>query len=47
MRSLAALGVIYVVKTTWLEDCDHKMKEVPVLRRHIAYDLLHPKGVVL
>jgi len=47
VRSLAALGVIYVVKTTWLEDCDHKMKEVPVLRRHIAYDLLHPKGVVL
>ncbi|CAJ1971926.1 unnamed protein product [Sphenostylis stenocarpa] len=46
VRSLAALGVIYVVKTTWLEDCDHKKKEVPILRRHIAYDLLHPKGAV-
>ncbi|XP_068471908.1 uncharacterized protein [Phaseolus vulgaris] len=44
VRSLAALGVIYVVKTTWLEDCDHKKIEVPVLRRHIAYDLLHPKA---
>lgn len=47
VRSLAALGVIYVVKTSWLEDCDHKKKEVPVLRRHIAYDLLQPKGLVL
>ncbi|XP_014502700.1 DNA topoisomerase 2-binding protein 1-A isoform X4 [Vigna radiata var. radiata] len=44
VRSLAALGVIYVVKTSWLEDCDHKKKEVPVLRRHIAYDLLQPKA---
>nr|KYP40240.1 DNA topoisomerase 2-binding protein 1 [Cajanus cajan] len=44
VRSLAALGVIYVVKTTWLEDCDREKKEVPVLRRHIAYDLLHQKA---
>ncbi|KAK7367966.1 hypothetical protein VNO80_09986 [Phaseolus coccineus] len=44
VRSLAALGVIYVVKTTWLEDRDHKKIEVPVLRRHITYDLLHPKA---
>ncbi|TKY56104.1 DNA topoisomerase 2-binding protein 1-A [Spatholobus suberectus] len=44
VRSLAALGVISVVKTVWLEDCDREKKEVPVLRRHIAYDLLHPKA---
>ncbi|XP_054788332.1 uncharacterized protein LOC129294174 isoform X2 [Prosopis cineraria] len=44
VRSLAALGIIYVVKTTWLEDCDHEKKEVPVLKRHIAQDLLLPKG---
>lgn len=44
VRGLAALGVIYVVRTTWLEDCDHEKKEVPVQRRHIAYDLLLLKG---
>ncbi|RDY12354.1 hypothetical protein CR513_02868, partial [Mucuna pruriens] len=44
VRSLAALGVIYVVKTSWLEDCDREKKEVPVLRRHIAYDIFHPKA---
>ncbi|KAI9097870.1 hypothetical protein K1719_025641 [Acacia pycnantha] len=44
VRSLAALGIIYVVKTTWLEDCDREKKEVPVLKRHIAHDLLLPKG---
>ncbi|KAI4337857.1 hypothetical protein L6164_016226 [Bauhinia variegata] len=43
VRSLAALGVIYVVKTTWLEDCDREKKEVPVLKRHVANDLLLPK----
>lgn len=43
-RRLAALGVIYVVKTAWLEDCDRQKKEVPVLRRHIAHDLLNPKA---
>jgi len=47
VRSLAALGVIYVVKTAWLEDCDREKKQVPVLRRHIAYDLLYPKGLLL
>ncbi|XP_059454204.1 uncharacterized protein LOC132184545 isoform X2 [Corylus avellana] len=46
VRSLAALGVIYVVKTAWLEDCDHEKKEIPVLQRHIAYDLLLPKDAV-
>lgn len=44
VRGLAALGVIYVVRTTWLEDCDHEKKEIPVQRRHIAYDLLLLKG---
>lgn len=47
VRSLAALGVIYVVKTSWLEDCNREKKEVPVLRRHIASDLLLPKGLLL
>ncbi|KAK7385140.1 hypothetical protein VNO78_30851 [Psophocarpus tetragonolobus] len=44
VRHLAAFGVIYVVKTAWLEDCDREKKQVPVLRRHIAHDLLHPKA---
>lgn len=47
VRSLAALGVIYVVKTKWLEECDREKREVPVLRRHIAQDLLLPKGLLL
>ncbi|XP_075647352.1 uncharacterized protein LOC142618322 isoform X1 [Castanea sativa] len=46
VRSLAALGVIYVVKPTWLEDCDCEKKEIPVLQRYIAYDLLLPKDSV-
>ncbi|KAI8531380.1 hypothetical protein RHMOL_Rhmol11G0131900 [Rhododendron molle] len=46
VRGLAALGVIYVVRTMWLEDCDHEKKEVPVQRRHIAYDLLLLKDPV-
>uniref|UniRef100_F6H0I2 BRCT domain-containing protein n=1 Tax=Vitis vinifera TaxID=29760 RepID=F6H0I2_VITVI len=43
VRGLAATGVISVVRTIWLEDCDHEKKEVSVLRRHIAHDLLLPK----
>ncbi|XP_057993349.1 uncharacterized protein LOC110654330 isoform X2 [Hevea brasiliensis] len=43
LRALAAFGVINVVRPTWLEDCDHEKKEIPVLRKHIAYDLLLPK----
>ncbi|CAI9102882.1 OLC1v1001248C1 [Oldenlandia corymbosa var. corymbosa] len=43
IRNIAALGVIFIVKTEWLEDCFHKKKEVPVLRRHIAIDMLLPK----
>ncbi|GFP96294.1 DNA topoisomerase 2-binding protein 1 [Phtheirospermum japonicum] len=46
VRSLAALGVIYIVKTTWLEECTFKKKEVPVLQSHIAYDLLLPKDPI-
>lgn len=47
VRSLAALGVIHVVKTSWLEDCDREKKEVTVLQRHIANDTLLPKGLLL
>lgn len=39
------MGVISVVRPIWLEDCDREKKEIPVLRRHIAYDLLVPKGM--
>ncbi|KAE9595895.1 putative BRCT domain-containing protein [Lupinus albus] len=44
IRHLASLGVIYVVTTSWLEDCHRQKKEVPVLRRHIACDLFLPKA---
>ncbi|XP_065847986.1 uncharacterized protein [Euphorbia lathyris] len=43
LRGLAASGVIHVVRSTWLEDCDREKKEIPVVRQHIAYDLLLPK----
>ncbi|KAI3671695.1 hypothetical protein L1987_87435 [Smallanthus sonchifolius] len=43
VRSLSAMGVINVVKTVWLEDCEREKKEIPVVRRHVAYDLLLPK----
>lgn len=43
VRSLAAFGVIHVVRTIWLEDCDREKKEIPVLPRHLASDLLLPK----
>ncbi|GLT55836.1 hypothetical protein SLA2020_289240 [Shorea laevis] len=46
IRSLAASGVIQVVKTTWIEDCDCRKREIPVESRHIAYDLLFPKDSV-
>ncbi|KAJ0085046.1 hypothetical protein Patl1_08273 [Pistacia atlantica] len=46
VRSLAALGVIQVVKTSWLEDCDRERKEIPVLQKHVAYHLLLPKDSV-
>ncbi|XP_050213388.1 uncharacterized protein LOC126664850 isoform X2 [Mercurialis annua] len=43
LRGLAASGVIDVVRPKWLEDCIRQKKEVPVLRQHVAYDLLLPK----
>ncbi|XP_022134020.1 DNA topoisomerase 2-binding protein 1 [Momordica charantia] len=44
VRDIAASGVIHVVRTTWLEDCDRQKKEIPVLGRHMAYDALIPKA---
>lgn len=46
VRDIAASGVIHVVRTTWLEDCDRQKKEIPVLGRHMAYDELIPKGLI-
>ncbi|GMJ15184.1 meiosis defective 1 [Hibiscus trionum] len=46
VRSFAASGVIHVVKTNWLEDCDRQRKEIPVHQRHVAYDLLLHKDSV-
>ncbi|XWS25087.1 hypothetical protein CRYUN_Cryun27aG0041000 [Craigia yunnanensis] len=46
VRTLAASGVIRVVKSNWLEDCDCQKKEIPVHQRHVAYDLLLPKDSV-
>ncbi|XP_042507747.1 DNA topoisomerase 2-binding protein 1-A-like isoform X2 [Macadamia integrifolia] len=43
VRGYAALGVIYVVRTSWLEDCDREKREVPVSQRHVASELLLPK----
>ncbi|KAH9691347.1 transcription coactivator [Citrus sinensis] len=43
IRSLASLGIIQVVKSTWLEDCDRERREISILQRHVAYDLLLPK----
>ncbi|KAK4804379.1 hypothetical protein SAY86_004196 [Trapa natans] len=46
-RSLAALGIIDVVRVrpNWLEDCDQEKKEIAVLQKPVAYDLLLPKGL--
>ncbi|XP_071721004.1 uncharacterized protein [Rutidosis leptorrhynchoides] len=44
--SLSAMGVINVVRTVWLEDCEREKKEIPVTRRHVAYDLLLPKDSI-
>ncbi|GJR06052.1 DNA topoisomerase 2-binding protein 1 isoform X1 [Tanacetum coccineum] len=43
VRSLSAMGVINVVRTVWLEDCERQKKELPVHHRHVAYDFLLPK----
>ncbi|MCI15366.1 DNA topoisomerase 2-binding-like protein, partial [Trifolium medium] len=42
--SIAARGVVYVIKTSWLEDCDREKKQVPVLQEYSAYDLVFPKA---
>lgn len=47
VRSLAAFGIIHVVRTTWLEDCAREKKEIHVDQRHIAHDLLLPKGLFI
>ncbi|BBG95580.1 transcription coactivator, partial [Prunus dulcis] len=47
VRGFAALGVIHVVRTTWLDDCDREKKEIPVLPKHIAYDLVLPEGALI
>ncbi|RHN47820.1 hypothetical protein MtrunA17_Chr7g0257141 [Medicago truncatula] len=39
-----ARGVYYAVKTSWLEDCDREKKQVHVLQRYNAYDIVFPKG---
>ncbi|KAF9609763.1 hypothetical protein IFM89_018211 [Coptis chinensis] len=44
LRHHAALGIIYIVKSIWLEDCDRERKEVPVSQRHVS-DVLLPKEV--
>lgn len=44
VRGFVALGVIHVVRATWLEDCEREKKEIPVLQRHSACDILLPKG---
>ncbi|XP_077224366.1 transcription coactivator isoform X2 [Tasmannia lanceolata] len=44
VRHHATWGVINVVTTFWLEDCDREKKEIPVSERHIASDLLFPKA---
>ncbi|PIA47580.1 hypothetical protein AQUCO_01400310v1 [Aquilegia coerulea] len=44
IRHHAALGIIYVVKSTWLVDCDREKKELPVTQRHVC-DLLPPTAV--
>jgi topoisomerase (DNA) II binding protein 1 len=44
VRGFEALGIIHVVKASWLEDCEREKKEIPVLQRHSACDILPPKG---
>ncbi|GMH00932.1 hypothetical protein Nepgr_002771 [Nepenthes gracilis] len=46
LRGLAALGVIHFVRAIWLEDCDREKREMPVMQRHIAYDILLPKDLI-
>ncbi|ONK57609.1 uncharacterized protein A4U43_C09F2240 [Asparagus officinalis] len=43
VRRLAAWGVIHVVKSSWLEECDRTKKELSVSSRHVAVELLFSK----
>ncbi|XP_058097430.1 uncharacterized protein LOC131242662 isoform X2 [Magnolia sinica] len=43
VRHYASWGVINVVRTIWLEDCDREKREIPVSERHIVSDLLLAK----
>ncbi|KAL2893989.1 DNA topoisomerase 2-binding protein 1 [Bienertia sinuspersici] len=45
LRGLAAHGVIRLVRWNWLEDCDREKREVPVMQKHIAYNLLLSKDL--
>lgn len=47
VRGLAAFGIVRVVRSCWLEDCNREKKEVPVLQVHVASDLLLPKGLLI
>ncbi|KAL5982742.1 hypothetical protein ACLOJK_016818 [Asimina triloba] len=43
VRHHAAWGVIKVVRSIWLQDCDREKKEIPVSERHVLSDILLPK----
>ncbi|KAL8144099.1 hypothetical protein V2J09_017131 [Rumex salicifolius] len=44
LRGLAAVGVTHVVQPNWLEDCERAKREISVMQRHMANDVLLPKG---
>lgn len=46
LRGPAASGVMKVVRAFWLEECDREKKEVPVLVRHFANEVLFPQDIV-
>ncbi|XP_010521303.1 PREDICTED: DNA topoisomerase 2-binding protein 1-A-like [Tarenaya hassleriana] len=45
-RSVAASGVIQVVTTSWLEDCDRGRKEILVYQKYTAHNLILPRDSV-
>ncbi|XP_010539678.1 PREDICTED: DNA topoisomerase 2-binding protein 1-A isoform X2 [Tarenaya hassleriana] len=44
-RRVAASGIIQVVTTGWLEDCDRGRKEIPVHKKYTAHNLILPRGI--
>ncbi|KAF6170501.1 hypothetical protein GIB67_031909 [Kingdonia uniflora] len=46
VRQQASFGVIHVVRTTWLEECNQEKKEVPVSQRHVYSDFVLSKDPV-